>query len=253
MRMFDLPEISISTAGFQSEDRSTRSMISQIHSMRSRGIALDGSAPDCLARELTRSARRDLASTLRRNELDLTGLDLWIPPEHFVDQSTVQRAMDALNQAAELSSELAQLVGGRSRPIVSVILPKELPAIERSSIGSSAQRVGALIVDHQPEIENPIPGIRIGIDPSMILLDGRSPGKAITQAGPDLGAVRLNDMNAMGRCAIGAPGSKLDLKGFAGALLVSGQEWITLDVREIPDPQLACQKAQHAWVQALSF
>lgn len=220
-----------------------------------RGITLDASAPDFRPRTLTRSARRDLAASLRRRELAFTGLDLWIPPEHFFDASNAHRAIDAVAQAAEMSSELATLVGGRSKPVVSVLLPTDMNETDRLAIGANAQRVGAVITDHQPErsehVEH-VAGIAIGVDPALVLMNGKSPGKAVTHAGEHLASVRLNDMNAMGRCVVGAPGGKLDIKGYAGALIVVGQDWITLDVREMPEPSVAYQHARQAWSDAVA-
>lgn len=279
--MLGLPEISISTAGLifpgsmshgsNSTSQSSKSIIDQIHASNTRGITLDASTPDFRPRALTRSARRDLAASLRRRELEFTGLDLWIPPEHFADPTHTHRAINALSQAATLTVELATLVAGRSQPVLSIVLPEEMNPTDRAAIGAIAQSTGALIADHQPqssassestsesspEPSQPTPGIDIGIDPVMILLTGNSPGKAITQASAHasthLASVRLSDLNSMGRCPVGAPGSKLDLQSYAGALLVAGKEWITLDLRALPDPIAATTQAHQAWSNALSF
>jgi len=256
--MLGLPEISISVAGFVVRSPSPKAAIEEIHAMGVRAITLDASAPDFRPRTLTRSARRDLAASLRRRELEFTGLDLWIPPEHFVDGNNAHRAIDAVAQAAEMSAELAALVGGRSRPVVSVLLPTDMNETDRLAIGANAQRVGAVIADHQPELfkleqSGHVAGIAIGVDPALVLMNGNSPGKAVTHAGEHLASVRLNDMNAMGRCTVGAPGGKLDIKGYAGALIVAGQDWITLDVREMPEPSVAFQLARQAWSDAVSM
>jgi len=252
--MLGLPEISISTAGLIVSQSAPKAAIDQIHTHGVRGIALDASVPDFRPRELTRSARRDLAASLRRRELEFTGLDLWIPPEHFSNPINAHRAIEAVAQAAEMSAELATLVAGRSRPIVSVLLPTDLGEPERLAIGASAQRVGALIADHQTEQAEQIAGIGIGIDPVLILMNGHSPGKAVTHASTQLAAARLCDVNAMGRCVVGSQGAKLDLKGYAGALIVasqaSAQEWITLDLRQLPDPAQAIERSTQAWTDA---
>ncbi len=255
--MLGLPEISISAAGFIARSPSPKAAIEEIHAMGVRAITLDASAPDFRPRTLSRSARRDLAASLRRRELEFTGVDLWIPPEHFVDASNAHRAIDAVSQAAEMSSELATLVGGRSRPVVSVLLPTDMNQTDRLAIGANAQRVGAIISDHQPEFltqeqTEHVAGISIGVDPALVLMNGNSPGKAVTHAGEHLASVRLNDLNAMGRCTVGAPGAKLDIKGYAGALIVAGQEWVTLDVREMPEPSVAYQQARQAWSDAVA-
>ncbi|MGV6813871.1 MAG: hypothetical protein ACWA5W_02540 [Phycisphaerales bacterium] len=256
--MLGLPEISISAAGYVARHPSPKAAIEEIHALGVRGITLDASVPDFRPRSLTRSARRDLAASLRRRELEFTGVDLWIPQEHFADANHAQRAIDAVAQAAEMSSELATLVGGRSRPVVSVILPIDMNETDRHAIGANAQRVGAAIADHQPEMfrqeqSNLVAGIDIGIDPVLILMNGESPGKAVTHAGEHLASIRLDDINAMGRCVVGAQGGKLDIKGYAGALIVAGHEWVTLDVREMPEPSIAYHHAKQAWMDAVAF
>jgi sugar phosphate isomerase/epimerase len=258
--MMGLPQISISTAGLSQTQPSTssdpRAVIDFVHAQSVRAIVLDTMIAGFRARELSRSARRDLAASLRRRELDFTGLDLWIPPEHYIDPINAQRAIEAVSQACELSAELAALVGARSRPIVSVLLPSDLGQPERQSLSQSAQRVGALIADHQPDHQpdHTNTGIGVGIDPCLVLMNASSPGKAITQAGANLVSARLCDVNAMGRCAVGSTGSKLDLKGYAGALVVASlqapQDWVTLDLRQLPDPVQAIEHARHAWADA---
>jgi hypothetical protein len=95
-----------------------------------------------------------------------------------------------------------------------------------------------------------IAGIGIGIDPVFYLTDGQSPAKAITRAGTNLASARLCDTNAMGRCPINGPGAKLDLTGYAGALIVSGQDWVTLDVRGLDDAMIGARKGIDAWRDA---
>ncbi len=276
--MLTLPHIAISTAGFITESPNPRALIDTIASSAAqghpRGVALDATHPGLRPRTLSRSARRDLAATLRRSELAFVGLDLWIPPEHFTDRAHAHRAIEALTQACELATELASLVGsggsagsakttaagGQSRPVVSTMLPGELDAADRQALDASAQRLGAIIADHHPEptplethSTDLIAGLAIGIDPALILMNAQSPGKSVTHAGKALASARLNDVNPMGRCAVGAPGSKLDLTSYAGALIVAGQHWVTLDLRDLPDPILAIQRATHAWAQAGSL
>ncbi|MDF1810432.1 MAG: hypothetical protein P1U42_12130 [Phycisphaerales bacterium] len=251
--MFGLPEISISTVGLPSNVSGPRAAIDLIASQGVRGIALDAMISGMRPRELTRSAKRDIAASLRRRELEFTGLDLWIPQDHFIDPMYAQRAVDATQQACEMSVEIASLVGLRSKSIVSLVLPKDLGESERAAIGAHAQRVGATIADHQVidhDTFTPTPGIGIGIDPTMILLTGQSAGKAITQSGSQLISARLSDSSAMGRCVVGAPSSQLDLKGYAGALIVASQDWVTLDLRQLPEPIEAITQSRQAWVDA---
>jgi sugar phosphate isomerase/epimerase len=251
--MFGLPEISVSAAGFAMPLGSpARASIDAIASLGLRGIALDATMTSMRPRELSRSARRDIASILRRCELELSGIDLWIPPEHFVEPSTSERAIDATTQALEMAGELAPLVGGRSQPVVSVALPEGLTDAARSTLASVATHHGGRLADHalMQDGRAPIAGIGAGIDPVYYLTDGQSPAKAVARAGTELVSARLCDTNAMGRCPIGTSGSKLDLTGYAGAMIVSGLDWVTLDVRGLDDPMLASRVGIDAWRDA---
>lgn len=251
--MFGLPEISVSCAGFASPSApSPRALLDAVSSLGVRGIALDAAAPGMRPRELSRSARRDVAATLRRLELELSGIDLWIPPHHFSDPATSPRAIEATMHAIEMSAELATLVGGRSRPVVSLTLPEDLPDSARVALGDAGAHHGATLADHALTAhEGDLPaGMGVGIDPVFSLTDGQSPAKAVTRAGADLASARLCDTNAMGRCPVGAPGSKLDVTGYAGAMIVSGLAWITLDLRGLEDPAGATELASRAWHDA---
>ena len=251
--MFGLPEISVSAAGFAMPAGSPpRATIDAIASLGVRGIALDATASGLRPRELSRSGRRDIASVLRRCELELSGLDLWIPPEHFADPSTSQRAIDAVMQALEMASELSLLVGGRSRPLVSLVLPAEMDSTARDSLAATAQRSGTVLGDHAIMGEDTMypAGIGVGIDPVYYLTDGQSPAKAITRAGEHLASARLCDTNAMGRCVLGSTGGKLDTTAYAGALIVSGQSWVTFDLRGLSDAAPAASHAIEAWREA---
>ncbi|MFG0244690.1 MAG: hypothetical protein ACF8MF_01390 [Phycisphaerales bacterium JB052] len=251
--MFGLPEISVSAYGFVTPGIAhPRAAIDTIATLGVRGITLDAARSGLRPRELGRSARRDLAALLRRHELEFTGLDLWVPPEHFTAPGTAQRAIDAVGQALEMAGELAPLVGGRSQPVVSVLLPTDLSTEARMTLGSMAQQHGATLADHAliGDEQPPTPGIGVGIDPVFYLTDGSSPAKAITRAGTNLASARLSDTTAMGRCVLGASGSKLDLTAYAGAMIVSGQQWVILDVRDNPEPGVAVTKATDAWRDA---
>lgn len=253
MHMFGLPEISVSAYGFATPaNPHPRAAIDTIAALGVRGITLDAARSGLRPRELGRSARRDLAALLRRLELEFTGLDLWVPPEHFTSASRSQRAIDAVAQALELAGELAPLVGGRSQAVVSVLLPTDLNPQARLTLGNSAQQHGATLADHALIVDDQAhtPGIGVGIDPVFYLTDGSSPAKAVTRAGINLASARLSDTTAMGRCVIGAPGSKLDLTAYAGAMIVAGQQWVTLDVRDMPEPESAVSKAIDAWREA---
>ncbi len=277
--MFGLPPISLSAAGLVDAripaSADTRSIFDLVRTLGFRGITLDTSAAGFRARELSRSARRDVSATMRRRELSFVGLDLWIPPEHFSDPANSQRAIEAVMGACELSGELCRLnqQGGDhlARATVSVVLPDSMEAGDKDAMHAHAQRVGATLADHQlswldhtqaeqqdsqqsDQQDAHDCSIGIGIDPAMVLMNGTgsgrpaiSPGKAITLASDRLVSVRLSDANSMGRCPIASEGSRLDLPSYLGSLLVASRDWVILDVRGVSDSVQAAGVGRDVW------
>lgn len=204
-----------------------------------RWVQISGTQRGTRPREMDRSAVRDLAATLRRHELGLAGIDLWIPPEHFRDPARVDRAMEALVAAVRVAGQLGH------HP-VSVTLPAsnhsaaEGPAEDHDddALGgergtetlASALREMARLSAHEavPIADHAVPatateGIGIGIDPPAYLAAGRSPAKAATHAGDRLASARLVDLMSDGsRGPIGGEGGRLDVTAYRAALSVAG-------------------------------
>ena len=59
-------------------------------------------------RDLDASGRRDLQSTLRRHELSMSGVDLWIPPEHFGDAGRVDRVVSAVEESVRFAAQFGR-------------------------------------------------------------------------------------------------------------------------------------------------
>lgn len=246
--MLHAPEIAVSLAGLPARSApwaSTQQACAWVRDQRVRGVALDASRPDCRARELGRSARRDLAAMLRRTELELAGVDLFIPPEHYTDPARAQRAIETVQQTAMLAVELARLVGGRSRPLVSLTLPVSLPDHEREALGAMFEKYGAIGADHTPGTPGRGEWLAPGVDPAAHLLAGQDPVAAAS--GPGLAALRLSALNATGRCPVNAEGARPDATAYAAAALTSGQRWITADTRGCAEPARAALAAIETW------
>jgi hypothetical protein len=189
---------------------------------------------------------------MRRRELELAGIDLWIPPEHFSDPDNCQRALDMVVQTAELASELSELVGGRSFASVSVSTAASIEGQMYSAMGASALQYGATVIDHRSEQSDACPsGISIGVDPASVLISGGDPAGAVHSAGERLGGARLDDVNAMGRCPVGAEGGRLELDSYKAALMIGGPGWVTVDLRQLPDPTRCYLIARKAWDSGL--
>jgi len=171
-----------------------------------RGVAIDASTPGLRARDLDRSARRDLAATLRRAGIASAGVDLFLPPEHLDDARRADRAIAALTGALALAAELAALTDGQ--PVVSVVLPpvaSDEPAW-RAPVVHEAQRVGTRIADcawPASGAADAVGPIGIGIDAAAVAASGADPSAAVSRAGAALSSVRVSDWDGISRVPVG--------------------------------------------------
>lgn len=244
----------------------TRALIDWARASGFAAVQLNAAAPGIRPRDLDRSGRRDLAALLRRSDLACAGLDLWIPPEHFVSSAHVDRAVAAVFAAVELASELSLLaVDGKKSPAdrrgaaLCLTLPASPPADVVAAISTHAARHGVRIADHAWPIADPTadasPWIGVGIDPAAVLSAGEDPAALAARLGSRLAAARVTDVAAAGptagRIAPGAPGGRLDLLAYAASLTVAGYSgWAVLDLRGVPDQAAAVAIAQEAWQAA---
>lgn len=219
-----------------------------------RAVTLNAAAPESRARDLGRSARRDIAALLRRRELACAGLDLWLPPAHLTDPAHADRALTALLDAVDLAADLAELTDGDA--VVSTVLPapKDAPGVAAALLDRAAGR-GAHIADHRwPLAENeppPAPGapIGVGLDPaSMFIAEGKScdPAAAVSRLAGAVISARLSDADNAGRCVPGSPGGRLDALNYCVALTTAGYpRRLVIDVRGLSTPHDAAKR----WVR----
>ncbi|MFG0326980.1 MAG: hypothetical protein ACF8SC_06915 [Phycisphaerales bacterium JB037] len=215
-----------------------------------RWVQLDAASREVRARDLDRSARRDLAGVLRRGEVSCSGLDLWIPPEHFARTETVDRAVSAVVEAISLASDLGSLLSPEARR-VSIELPGDAPEGLRRELGSAGERRGVAVCDHSmPVEENTLaaPGLVAGIDPARALIAGGDPAALASRlaSGGLLGSARLSDLSGAGRVA---PGSgRLDVLSYRMMLETSGHHApVVLDLLQVRAPIEAIGDAASAW------
>lgn len=214
-----------------------------------RAVTLDASAPGLRARDLDRSARRDLAALLRRLELSFCGLDLWIPPEHFADAAQADRAASASTQTIALCAELARDAGAGLQA-VSIALPRGVEG-ERarvfdevvSAIVGAADSAGVLLADHswpaRDDAREDSP-LRVGLDPASLLLRGEDPVTVGASLGARVAVARWTNADSLTRVAPNAPGGRLDAASYVGALRTTSRvERLVVDVRGLPQPREA--------------
>lgn len=210
--------------------------------LRPVALALDATAPGLRARELDRSARRDLAATLRRQGFAFTGLDFFIPPSHFTDPAHADRALAALAAALELASDLARHAGlppGQAAAWVTTEMPEATPADVRATLAAASERVNTTIANLTPAASD-----LVALDPAALLLKGEDPATAAAKLGSRLAAPRLSDATAGTRVA--ASQGTLDLLTYHAAT-ASARSAPCLDLRQLPDAAAAMTTGLEAW------
>ncbi|GDY04785.1 hypothetical protein LBMAG50_09260 [Phycisphaerae bacterium] len=189
------------------------------------GVQFDASQPGLRPRELDIGARRDVAATLRRQELVASGIDCFIPIERFEQLDAVERAMTALFE----SIAFAEFLG---RVPVSVFMPTDAALV--TTICQEATRRGVLLADFTRPVGCSACGI--GIDPSTIVMERKNPAQEISAAGTRLVAARVNDIDQVGqRGPIGT--GRVDAMSYRVALEVCGfQHLPVIDCRSWRQP-----------------
>jgi sugar phosphate isomerase/epimerase len=215
------------------------------------GVALDGAAPGLRARELDRSARRDLAALLRRLQLRFGGIDLWIPAEHYTDPARAERALEATLAAVDLCAELGRLSEVAGMPAVSLPMSAEGAESPRRAVEAHAETRGVVVALYTfgsaAEFVAGSP-VGAGVDPAAVLLAGGDPAKRVSELGASLKVARLSDATGIGRAPIGASGTRLDRLAYSAALAVGGYpREVVLDLRGLRDQAAAAARARELW------
>ncbi|MEY3022179.1 MAG: hypothetical protein RIS86_1377 [Planctomycetota bacterium] len=204
-----------------------RAALERLSRLGFRGAQLSASDPESRPRDLSASARRDLAATLARHELLCSGVDLFIPPDHFTDPVHAARAFDAAHAALVLAADL-----GRA-PLVLPSLD-EAPSIREALAVEATRRGVRLALLGGGPVAEPLSAC---IDCAASLAAGLRPDAEILALGPSLGAVRVVDLLRSGmRGPIGRRGeSRLDVAalrvalgigGFRGLPVVDARQWL---------------------------
>jgi hypothetical protein len=234
-----------------------RAQVGFAHRAGYRAVQLNAAAAGVRPRELDRSARRDLAALLKRSELGFSGIDLWIPPEHFADASRVDRAVGAVQAAIELAADLDRLMvgavtagGAGDGRVVCVAFPEKRPESVASAIAARAMECGTRVADFGAG--SVVEGlIGPGFDPAGELLrgsDGVFSGAGTVRLPPGLVQARLTDAGAFGRVVPGSAGGRLDMLAYAMSLTTANYRGhVVMDVRGLAEPLEGAEQARKAW------
>ena len=228
----------VSTAGLAPDagrpwGATPREAIAWCASAGARGIVIDATRDTIRPRQLDSSARRAVASLLKRLNLRFRGIDLFIPQGDFVDVARAQRAVDAACDAIALCVDLHRACGERTvAPPVNLVLPDAradgeaaLSEAARDAVLQAAARLGARIADYSvgartTVIEAGSP-LGVGLDAFALLSAGVEPRDVLASLRGPLHAVRDAGAGSLARGAR-AGGLRFDALAFRAALATRG-------------------------------
>ncbi len=208
-------------------------------------VQLSASQPGLKPRELDSGARRGLRERLRRLELAVGGLDLWIPREHFRDPQEVARATDAMLDALRLAEDLGRVTLHCMMPAES---DAETAPVRRTIVGEAARR-GVSIADFADDAvaEGPV---RLGVDLAALAARRATAMESIALAGAALGAVRLSRaVDGGARMPFRPGGEGWEILHEVRTALVTGgfPGFPVADARRWPDAKAGLLSTRDAW------
>lgn len=209
-------------------------------------VHLDAMLAGLRPRELDRSARRDLASILKRAGVRATGIDLFLPPSHLAESAHADRAIGAVTGAIELLAELGAL-GALDAKVLCLALPPMPLAHAVQAIAGAALERGVTIADFSlPPADVPA-SIARGVDCAQVLAAGQDPAALIARG---VSAIRLCDWDGAKRVPVGK--GRLDVRSVvASASIAAATAPVVIDLRGIEGAaqnwERAARAAADAW------
>lgn len=228
-------------------DDDPRRGLVQMGQLGFRYVQLSASIPGMRPRELDASARRDLNARLRRSELSVSGIDLWIPLEHYLDAGHVDRAVGTTCETIELAGDLGRCPVSLTLPVDTGDESRIAEVIE--TVAAHADRFGVAIADHAtPHSEHSLIGV--GHDPAAALGRGDDSAQVVAGLGSRLVSARLCDLLRSGlRGPIGdSQEGRLDVEAYRIALSVIGYSHpVVVDARQWANPWIGLEQTQRVW------
>ena len=203
-----------------------------------RAVTLSAAQTGLRPRELDRSARRGLLAELRRLELECTGIDLFLPREHYEQSEHIDRALSAATQAIQLADDLGALSvflrlppagedGQRGDAIHALASAAAGARVRVSDISLDGQALASVRKGDDLPID-------VAMDTAAWITEGSDPIAGIVELDARLGGIRLVDLDANGMRVPASMGRALDLDavrtgleigGFSGAVVLDARGW----------------------------
>ena len=220
-------------------------------------VQLDATLSGLRPRELDSTARRDLVATATRSGLALSGIDFFIPAEHYTDSQYTDRAAQAAAAACSLAGDLGRIPLSLNLPVAKADASLVQSIIEQAdadgvmlAIHDEANRDGlqTWLSDHAP------PHVGVGLDPAALLIRDGDPSAAAQALSNYLRVARLSDASKGqadgGRQVVGAGG--LDVMPYRVSIDLAPKRLgpVVLDLRGLGSLVHAMTSAKQAWDHA---
>lgn len=235
--------------------QSLRQVLHRLANYQFDAIQLDATLSGLRPRDLDHRARQDVLALLNRSNLRLSGMDLFIPRDHYLATEHLDRAMQATLASIELAADFGRIPLSIALPIQQMADDTKTALIE-SAEGHSV-RLAVHAEDQLDELiawveQVDLPTVGCGLDPAAILSKAADPAALVHRIGRRLSVARLSDASSRDaiRCPIGQ--GDLDVSTYRIAVDLAAHRTgpVVLDLRGHEDPLNTALDSRLAWDDA---
>lgn len=220
-------------------------------------VQLDATMPGLRPRELDTSGRRDLAATAVRSNLAITGVDFFIPADHYSDPAHTDRAVSAAQGAFSLAADLGRVPVSMNLPIAEAddsLIDTLLAAADGYGVRLAVHDEGD-VAGLKEWAQGHDPGVvGVGVDPASLLFRKQDPSTTAQSLADSLSVARLSDASRGqsdgGRQTVGS--GDLDVMSYRVSVDLASTRVgpVVLDLRGLSNPVAAARTAKTAWDRA---
>lgn len=232
-------------------DGTVRTAITALAKLDFHAVQLDATLPGIRPRELSQRARQDLIALLSRHDMQIAGLDLFLPRQHYTEAEHMDRAMNATLAAIELAADLGRVPMSLSLPVGQI-----RDDVKSTLIEAADGRSVRLAIHAEDELDALAAWLNAadqhalgaGIDPAALLARGEKAVRSTQRFARRLAVARLSDLTSSAlRCPIGE--GELDIAAYRITLdLAAGRTGpVVLDLRGLENPVAAAISGKKAW------
>ncbi len=235
-------------------DGSVRGALGELAKMKFEAVQLDATLSGIRPRDLSQRARKDLVALIARHSMQLAGIDLFLPRQHYTDRQHVDRAVTATLAAIELAADLGKVPVSLGLPLA------DIGDDVRKALVEAADGRGVRLAVHAEDQLDALkawmeavdqPALGAGLDPAACLARSLKPVKIAASLGRRLAVARLSDVSSGAlRCAVGEGELELSAYRVAVDLAPARSGPVVLDLRGVEDPVGAAKSALKAWENA---